>query len=88
MKIQRGWKKGTDPAGCKRRSCKTSMCGDISRHWFIPKAIQQNQRAGKDHQERERGTNFRSIKYIRIKITKVNYFFLCTVMEYSSLIHI
>ena len=37
MKIQRGWKKGTDPAGCKRRSCKTSMCGDISRHidWYL-----------------------------------------------------
>ena len=37
MKNQRGWKKGTDPAGCKRRSCKRSMCGDISIHidWYL-----------------------------------------------------
>ena len=26
----------------------------IHTYWLIPKAIQQNQRAGKDHQERER----------------------------------
>ena len=32
MKNQRGWEKGTNPAGCKRISCKTSMYGDISRH--------------------------------------------------------
>ena len=32
MKNQRGWEKGTNPAGCKRISCKTSMSGDISRH--------------------------------------------------------
>ena len=37
----------------------------------MPKAIQRNQRAGKDHQETERRTNFRSIKYIRIQITKI-----------------
>ena len=42
----------------------------------MPKAIQQNQRAGKDHQESERGTNFSSIKYIRIQITKVNNFYV------------
>ena len=55
MKNQRGWKKGADLAGCTRRSCKTSMSRDMSRvqtSWLMPKAIQQNQRAGKDHQER------------------------------------
>ena len=47
------------------------MYGDISKHWLMPKEIQRNQSAGKDHQETERRTNFRSIKHIRIQITKI-----------------